>query len=211
MRVVIFGATGGTGKHLVKQAQQAGHEVTVLARDVKKCAGFTQVTVVQGDSRNLADVAKAMVGQQGVLSSLGGDSLKQNNLLENSSRNIIAAMKTEGVRRIVVLGAAGALHNAQKYQKLPRKVLFWVFSRTFLRYPFLDSAAQERNIEASGLDYTVVHPPHLLNTPANGILREMPDGLPPGGQSISREEVAKFMVEILPDESYFGKGPYVSY
>ncbi len=210
MQVVIFGATGGTGRHLVTMARAAGHTVTVLARDPAKCAGLAGVTVLQGDVRVLADVKRAVVGQDAVLSAIGGESLKRDDLLDCASRNMISAMTDAHIKRIVVLGAAGALHDALKYQTWHRKVVYRVLIRTMLKFPLLDSAAQERNLEASALDYTVVHPPRLLDTPALGNFREMADGLPPKSESISREDVAAFMVRVLDDSAYYRTGPYIS-
>ena len=208
---MIFGATGGTGKHLVRFAQEAGHKVTVLARTPEKCGTLKDVQIIQGDARDPASLEKAIVGQDAVLSALGGDSLKKGDLLAVSSKNIIQAMESRGVSRIVVLGAAGALHDAQKHQTFGRKIFFWVFSNTFLKHPLRDSAEQEKNLEASTLDFTVVHPPRLLDVPGTGEFRELPDGLPPAGYSIAREDVARFMVKILDDPNYFRQGPYIAY
>ena len=211
MRVVVFGATGGTGRHLVRFLVEAGHEVTVFVRDSEKAKSLGNVQVIEGNSRNLQDVDRAVVFQDAVITALGGDSLKEDDILEQSSKNILTAMSKHRVKRLVVLGAAGALHDAQKHQTWRRKAFFWFFSRTLLKHPLRDSAAQEKQIEASETDYTIVHPPRLLDTPATGNLRVLFDGLPPNGYSISREEVAKYMVSILGDDSSFRTGPYIAY
>ncbi len=210
MRVVIFGASGGTGTHLVRFAQEAGHEITVLVRTPGKCSECMGANIIQGDARNPDHVQKAIENQEAVLVALGSDSLKVTDLLDVASKNILEAMTLHKVNRIVVLGAAGALHDAQKHQSAARKIFFSLLSNTLLRNPLKDSAVQERRFEASELNYTMVLPPRLLDVPAKGTLRIMSDGLPQGGHTISREDVASYMIRILEDPETYRRATYIS-
>lgn len=210
MKVVIFGASGATGQKLVKQALPAGHEVTAFVRDPATTARLGDVRTVQGDVRDQAAVSSAIDGQDAVLSALGARSLKERGLLESAMSNIIVGMTEHGVRRIVVLGAAGALHDAHKYQSVTTKLVYWIIRRTLLKNPLDDQAAQERLIEASALDYTVVYPPRLTNSPRTGSYRVQGDGLPPHGSRIARADVAEFMVKELEAGSFVRQGPYIA-
>jgi putative NADH-flavin reductase len=210
MKVAIFGATGATGQILVNLCLAQGHEVTALARNPADLAPRPGLTIVPGDARNAANVATALTGTDAVLSALGARTLGPDDTLEQAITNIIAGMHTHGIRRIIVLGAAGALHDAMKHATLGRKIVYFIIRNTFLRHPMRDSGNQERLLEASDLDYTVVHPPRLLNVPPAGTYRVEPDGLPANGQSISRADVAEYMVAQLTNPATIRQGPYLA-
>jgi putative NADH-flavin reductase len=211
MKVVIFGASGGTGRELVVQALAAGHEVSTFARRLDSVPQAAGLHVFQGDVLDREAVAIAIAGQDAVLSALGARTLGKSDLLERAITHILEGMHTFGVRRLIVLGAAGALHEANHRQTLLRRISFRLFASTMLRYPLADSAAQERRIENSDVEYTVVHPPRLLDTPRTSQYRVETEGLPPGGFQISRADVAEFMLKQLTDSTYLRGGPYVAY
>ena len=83
-------------------------------------------------------------------------------------------------------------------------------SATILKEPFRSQREQERQLEASGMDYTVVRPPRLLNGPFTGQYRVQEDGLPPDGLTINRADVADFMLRQLTDAAWIRKGPYLA-
>lgn len=211
MKVVIFGASGGTGRELVVQALEAGHQVTVFVRDPSSAPQRDRVRVVQGDVLQASVVAAAIEGQEAVLSALGARHLKESDLLDRAITHILAGMQAHGVLRLIVLGAAGALHDANRRQGPGRKLFFWLLKNTLLKHPMADSAAQERRIEASNVEYTVIHPPRLLDTPRTGRYRVEADGLPLNGYQISRADVAEFMIRQLTDRTFVRGGPYIAY
>ncbi len=210
MKIVVFGASGGTGRELVQQGIQAGHEVTAFVRSADSLAGIAPVRIIEGDARKAEDVKPALEGQDACLSALGARDLKTDDLLETAIQHILAGMHEHGVERLVVLGAAGALHNSMRFQTVGRKIMFWAVKATFLRNPFRDAAAQERLIEASSVNYTVVHPPRLTTEPGKNAWREERQGLPPGGMQIARADVAAYMLYVLPKPEYYRTGPYVA-
>ncbi len=211
MKLVVFGATGRTGKLIVAEAAKAGHEVTAFVR--RPQTGSTQPAVheVVGNSENYEDVYRAIIGQDACLSALGARDLKTDDLLTNSMRNILRAMDSSAVSRLVVLGAAGALHNAGANQSALRRLSFYIIRSTFLRHPFQDSAAQQQLIENSTTAYTVVCPPRLTDEAGRGVWREDMAALPPRGLTIARQDVAAFMLHVLEDPAYFRRSPHVSW
>jgi putative NADH-flavin reductase len=211
MKIVIFGASGGTGQELVKQALAQGHEVTAFVRDPAKCPERERVRVVQGDVLDASAVATAIEGQEAVLSALGSRTLGKSDLLARASANILAGMHAYGVRRLIVLGAAGALRSSLKHQGMGRKMFFWLISHTMLKEPLADSAAQQKLIEASDVEYTIVLPPRLLDTPATGKYQVQTDGLPRSSFQIARADVAAFMLKQLQDRSFVRAAPYIAY
>lgn len=210
MKLAIFGATGGTGRILVEQALAIGHQITCLVRDPASIQSHEAITKVKGDARDAEAVNRVIAGQDAVLSALGSRSLGKNDLLDKASVNILRAMKNHGVRRLVVLGAAGASLGAGKYQSKLENVVLTILRHTLLKYPFLDQAAQERHIEASDVDYTIVRPPILTNGPYSGKYRVQMDGLPRGGSRIARADVADFMLRQLADSAFIRRTPYIA-
>lgn len=211
MNILVFGASGGTGRQIVAHAVEAGHTVTAFVRDPATIANSGQVRVAQGDVRDAAAVAAAIAGEDAILSALGSRSLAKNDLLDRASENILAGMHAHGVRRLIVLGAAGALHDPGKYSSLWSRIGLRLLKATLLRNTMRDSAAQERRVEASDVDYTIVLPPELVDGASRGSYRVQLDGLPPGGRKIARADVAAFMVAQLTETRYLRKSPYLAY
>ena len=211
MKVAIFGATGATGQILVCLALEAGHEVVAIVRDASKLEPRDHLTVAVVNLDDQTQVTAALVGVDVVLTALGSRHLKAADLLQKASAKIVTAMKANGIKRIIVLGASGALHDPMKYASAGRKVFFKIIRNTMLRHPMHDSAEQQKIIEASGLDYTIVHPPRLTNGPKQGTYRVLPDGLPANGNLLSREDLAEFMIDQISDTQFVRKGPYVAY
>ncbi len=210
MRLTIFGATGATGMELVRQGLAQGHQFTCLVRSTAIAKLPPEAVEVQGDVFDPDTVARAIAGSDAVLSALGSRSLKKGDLLDRASATILAGMKKNGVRRLVVLGAAGAGGDAGKYATGMEKLVLEILRHTLLKYPFLDQDAQERRLQASDLDYTVVRPPRLTNGPYTGRYRIEADGLPRAGKSIARADVADFMLKQLSDPKFVRRGVYIA-
>jgi putative NADH-flavin reductase len=212
MKVIIFGASGGTGQLLVQEALAQGHTVTAFARhpDSILAAPAPGLTVVQGDVHNTSAVSAAIAGHDAVLSALGARTLGRSDLLEVSMRNILAGMTAHSVNRIIVLGASGAGKDAAQHQGIVTRLFLKLIEATLLREPFRSQQNQERLLQASKAQYTIVLPPRLLNRPAIGHYRVQEDGLPPGGRTIPRADVAEFMIRQLADTTWIRKAPYVA-
>jgi len=213
MKLVIFGASGGTGEHLVQQALAQGHSVSAFARrpETVLAAPSPGLTVVQGDIHDLVAVSAAIAGQDAVLSALGARTLGRSDVLEAGVRNILAGMAAHGVKRIIVLGASGASGESAQHQGAAARLPLKLVKATILREPFRSQRAQERLLEESNSEYTIVRPPRLLNRPYTGHYRVQEDGLPPGGMTICRADVADFMLRQLTDKTWIRKGPHVAW
>lgn len=209
MKIIVFGASGNTGKEIVKQALARGHSVTAFVRNPDSLREEYGLRVLQGDVLNPAEVADAIVGHQAVLSALGARTLKKTGLLARAIPNILAGMQRHYVTRLIVLGAAGAQRDYGKYQNALTRIIYGVAKRTALRHPFADQAAQERLLAASEIDYTIVRPSRLMDTPFTGKYRILPDAMPSGSLRISRADVADFMLIQLTDPRFHRQGPYI--
>lgn len=195
---------------LVRQGLAQGHDLTCLVRNAAIDVLPVKAVQVQGDVRDADAVAGVIEGSDAVLSALGSRSIRQSDLLGCAMANILAGMQKSGVRRVIVLGAAGAGCDAGKYANRMDRLVLKILIHTLLKYPFLDQAAQERQLEASDADYTIVRPPRLTNGPYTGQYRVEADGLPAAAKSIARADVADFMLKQLSDPKFVRRGVYVA-
>jgi putative NADH-flavin reductase len=217
MNIAIFGASGATGTLLTRRCLAAGYNVRALLRNPEKFPLREQVHVVQGSPFDLASVSQTIQGTDAVLSALGARSLKKEDILERAVPRIIAAMQESlsqpnPVRRIIVLGSAGALSTSLDKQPAWRR---WIVQKivynTFLKWPVASQISQWNDLSHSDLDWTMVMPPMLTNGPARGLYRIDGEALPPNGSRISRADVADFMMQQIDSRQWIKKGVYLSW
>jgi putative NADH-flavin reductase len=210
MKIVVFGASGGTGRELVNQGREQGHDVTVFVRNPASFTGGDRLRVVVGDALDDKAVAAAMAGQDAVLSALGG-ALSDDTLLPESIGHILAAMKSQGVRRLIVLGASGVWPGAAKRLSSAAQLFLRIIQATVLKKPFRAQRAMQMRIQASDTDWTVVQPPRLLNKPGTGKFRVDGEALPQNGTTIARADVATFMLAQLTSSEWSRKSPFIAW
>jgi putative NADH-flavin reductase len=207
MKLLILGATGGTGRHLLTQALEAGHEVTVLARNHTAVSTLhPRLRVVEGDLTAAPGPTEAIRGQDAVLSAIGrGQSFKSERLIQRSVPALLKAMEATGVRRLIFTSAIGVGDSA-KDTPLAAKL----FSRILLRDIYADKLIGDDMIRRSGLDWTIVQPTKLTDGPLTGTYRSG-ERLPLRGlPSISRADTARFLLTLLADRASIGKTLIVS-
>ena len=212
MKIAIFGASGATGLLLTERCLAAGYEISALVRTPEAFPYRDRLRVVEGNAFDSAAVRETIAGSEVVLSALGARSLGKEDVLERAVPLIVAEMQQAGVRRIIVLGSAGAKEDALKKQFPPRRwFVQTVIYNTFLKWPVAAQRAQFASLSRSGLDWTMVMPPMLVNRPGRGVYRIDGDALPRNGMRISRSDVADFMMRQISDLEWVGKGVYISW
>lgn len=209
MKLLIFGSTGKTGRELVNQALDAGYEVTAFARNPQKMEiRHDRLTVVKGDITDADSINVAVPGHDAVLSALGSPGLGKSTELSDGTRRIIASMEGSGVKRLIFESTVGVGDSSSHATVFAR----WFFFPVVIRNVLADKEIQERIIKESSLDWTIVRPGRLTNGPRRGIYRE---GDAISGTavatSISRADVAEFMLRQVTDNAYLHKCPAVSY
>lgn len=204
MKLLVFGATGPTGRELVSQALEQGHEVTAFAR---RPVPVENVRVVQGDAmRDPYSVAEALEGQDAVVSALGlGKVLIPNRFFQRSIANIVPAMERAGVKRLVWMSSYGVGDTARD-APLPLRLMY----STVLSAVFSDKEKGEQVLRASALDWTIVYPTTLTDGPRTGSYRAGEQLKLEGMPSISRADVAHFMLRELVDNAYVKRGVVLS-
>lgn len=210
MKIIVFGASGATGKELVRQAQRQGHTVTAFVRDRSAYPAVSGVQIAPGDVRVTNSVADAVAGHDAVMVALGPRTIGRSDLLACGSANIVAAMHKRGVRRIIALGAAGAMPGFAKKQGVAGRIFFSALMGTVLKNVMKDQGELEKHIGGSGLDFTIVRPARLTNGRATGAYRADGEALPARWKPISRSDLAAFMLQQLSDRTYMRSAVYLS-
>jgi putative NADH-flavin reductase len=200
-RVLIVGATGGTGQQLVRQALERGYVVTALVRNPKKINVLhPRLTVTQGDVLDAAAVAQAVQGQDAVVSALGHRRyFGPTRILSDGTRNLVRAMQAHGVRRLVCETSLGIGDSAG------RMGVYYTFFVIPLILPFYfwDKTRQERVIAATDLDWVTVRPGVLTTAAPRGRYRHGDRiGSFVWTVRISRADVAAFMLDQLTSHAY---------
>ena len=202
LKVVVFGATGGTGLEVCRQAAEAGHAVTAYVRNPDKLTvSHANIACVKGTLDDPAAVEAAVRDKDAVLLALGSRSLlTRDTVCSVGTRAILAAMKNTGVRRLVVCSSYGV--GAENRHLVP-----W-FMRIIIYHALADKDEQEADVQRSDTDWVIVRPVGLVDQPARGNAHVEPSGsLPVPSLRISRADVAAFMIGQLEDRTYVGKTP----
>jgi putative NADH-flavin reductase len=211
LRVLIIGATGGTGRQLVQQALEQGHDVTAFVRNPQRLKmEHSKLRIVQGDVLDYESVDAAMKGQNAVLCALGHKRLLgPTTILSRGTANIMRAMKNCGVPRLICESSLG-VGDAVGRLGLPATLLFVPL---ILPFYFWDRVSQEALIADSiDIDWVIVRPATLTNGPGRGDYRH---GFEVGSyiwpSRVSRADVADFMLKQLNDDTYAGTAPGICY
>lgn len=208
MKVVVLGATGGTGRATVQELLDGGHEVTAFSRhadalDVRS----ERLRTVVGDAMNPDDVRRAIEGHDAVVVALGVNdnplkvrllhrSKTPTNVCSEGTRNVINAMKQLGLRRLVVLSAYGIGETYDKLS-LPFKLAY----RLLLKEQMEDKELQERMVRESGLDWVIVQPVGLTNQkPHKEVFASMKGEA--RRPTIPRRNVARFLANAVGDGQF---------
>lgn len=206
MNILILGATGRVGSHILKFTLNENHQVMVLVRDADKVqVEGRHLKIIEGNALVKSDIQKAMEGMDIVISALGTDG---NATLSKSMPFIMEGMQDVGIKRIITIGTGGILNSRTEPGKL--------------RYQSNESkrkttrAAEDHHkayelLENSNLDWTIVCPTYLPDGEHTGEYRMEHDFLPEGGRMISVADTAEFAYSQVKDERYIKSRVGISY
>jgi putative NADH-flavin reductase len=209
MRILVIGATGGTGRLVVSEALSRGYHVNALALSAADATPLLPgAVIIEGDARDGEAVAKALAGCNGVISALGTKLklLHEETLLSVATTVLIKAMQKQGTTRLVCITGIGAGdsrgHGGFLYDHIAQPLL--------LRSTYDDKDRQEDEIRKSGLDWTIVRPTNLTDGPATDNIRILTDLTDFHGGTIARTDVAHFLVTELEERRWAGKSPVIT-
>jgi putative NADH-flavin reductase len=202
VKLVVLGATGGTGLEIVRQSIDRGHTVTALVRSPDRLKSFQdRIRIERGDLLNTLDLKRAIQGHDAVVSAFGPrvpTSKADAHLLEQFAKALTEAMQQTTVRRVVVESVAFLFKDSI----IPPA---YFLGRILFPRTVADASAMERIFAQSTLDWTMVRPPELTDKPYTGKYRVQEGHLPLFGFKISRADVADYMIKAAEDCSSVGK------
>lgn len=195
MKLFVIGATGRTGREIVQQALERGHQVTAFVRSPETITLRNErLTIVKGNAMDENELFDAMQNHDAVLSALGPRKVfKPSSLLRDSALATTRAMHRSGVKRLVVL-SAGA-----HFPGIPNRIVSFV-----LRSHMRDSLVMEKVAQESGLDWTIARPPRLTQE-QYAVYRSRQGAAPKRGFSLSRKALAAFMLDATERNEHFQK------
>ena len=206
--LAIFGATGRAGKYLVQQALERGYCVRALARDPGKLALQNErLLVIQGSLSDPARVEQVIAGADAVLSVLGPTSNEPTFEISKGTTTMIKAMKQHGVKRLIISAGAG-VGDPGDTPKLFNKLINVALKAT-ARNVYEDMLKTVALVRESGLEWTVVRVPRLMDTPRTGKVRVGMVGQGTGA-NLSRADMAEFMLQQVDDGRYLRQAPVIS-
>ncbi len=194
MKILVIGASQGTGAHAVKEALARGHEVTAFSRSPDKI-GFDHPKLIKcpGDFHQAKSVAEAVVGHDAVIITASATSLKafkdHPDYFSKGTLHVIQAMEGSSAN-LVVLSALGTGNS--------RSLLPWLIQKLMidlvLKLPFADHNLQEKAVQDSALNWIIARPGRLTNGLAKKqyMKKASLEKVPP---AISRADVADFLVD----------------
>lgn len=206
MKILLLGATGRTGKHIIEEAIKRGHEISAIARNPEKLKDF-KIDITQGTPYDYETVEKAIIGCEAVINTLNISRKSDNpwaplaapkDLISKSASNAINAMEKFGIKRFIALSTIGA---GRSWKKTPM-ILKIIVSISNLKYAFLDHGKQEELLENTSLDYTICRAPMLSPKINNtGAIATM-ESEKPVNMYLSRNSAAEFFLKIIENNEY---------
>ena len=199
MKIIIFGASGKTGKLVVEKALQEDYTVTAFVREAAKLdIQHSNLTIIQGEATNEEAVKAAIAEHDAVISCLGSSSgLGKTTILHEMGKNIVNGMKANQVSRIVYMASAGV---DKEIPGISGKIMMKLLANVLE-----DHRNALNEIKSNNLTYTIARPMGLTDKPFTGTYRETFTGVPGGSRTISRADVADFIIRSLEDEKYLNQ------
>ena len=208
-KLLVLGATGGMGRLIVSQALARGHEVTALVRSPEKARDLKGARLVIGDVRDEKALHEALKGQDAVVSALGtpASPFREVTLLSTAARALVSAMNAGHVSRLVCITGMGAGDSAGHGGFLFDNLIFPLL----LKKVYADKNRQEAIIRNSGLDWILVRPSVLNDKPSRGSVRALTDLSDFHGGTVSREDVASFVLDQLHTDVWLHRSPLITW
>lgn len=211
IKILVFGATGNTGRELVKQGLQKGYQITAIVRTPSELyLKHEHLKIVKGDVLQPATFEEEISGNDAVISCLGnGSSTKPTTVYSTGIKNIISAMNNAGVKRLICMSAKDL--DADKEMGFFRRIFIKQIFQKILKETFSDMRLMEKEVEASNIDWTIMMPPRLKNEPLTGKYRIAVNSYLSHSQSIARADVAHYMLSIIESPQTFKSKVEIAY
>ena len=202
MNIAIMGANGGIGRQSVEMALEAGHRVTAILRNPANLPlRHPSLEVVKGDVMHPASFERYLENKDVVISALGVKSNGPTTLYSRGNSLLLDAMKKKGICRIFFISAS-AIEISPLLPFYVRWVARYVVQK-ILRNMYNDLRIMEQLVKDSDMDWTIMRPPRLTNKPVTGHYRFAVNGFLKNCLSISRTDLAHFMIHNIHNEKTY--------
>ncbi len=209
-KIIVFGATGGTGKQVVEQALQAGHHVTVVIRNPGAFnIQHQNLEIIKGDVFQPLTFENEMKEKDVVVSCLGIQKREPTTVYSKGVSNIADAMLKAGVSRIICI-SAGAVIIPPKGSLMTKFFIKNILQPLF-KHLYVDMLIMEKMLRESDLNWTVIRAPWLRDTRHAGKYRTTINEHLFHPSKISRADLADYIVNSLTDEKTFKATIEISY
>lgn len=214
MKILIYGISGRTGRLTAQEALKRGHKVVGIARN-PSAINLSGVEIVEGTPYHSDTVEKAISGCDAVISTLNLFPASQSmfarittplDVMSVAMKNTVDQMKERGINRIILMTALGV---GDSYHYIPWSFKF-LMKISNIRYAYLDHDRQEKVLEKSGLDWTIVRPVMLTDRTGDLSIITTAEGNGNIKKSITREAVASFMLDCVEKGLYIHRKPGIS-
>ena len=208
-KILVLGATGGTGRLIVREALARGFDVSALVRSQEKAGGLEGAQIIIGDARDEGALREALRGRDAVVSALGTpvSPWREVTVLSSATQALVRAMKAEKVSRLVCITGIGAGDSAGHGGFLFDRLIL----PALLRKVYADKNRQEAVVRASGLDWVLVRPSVLNDKPARRKIRALTDLSGFHGGTIARQDVADFVLDQVQADAWLRRSPLISW
>ncbi|WCT13433.1 NAD(P)-dependent oxidoreductase [Mucilaginibacter jinjuensis] len=209
-KILLFGASGGTGKQFAEQALKAGHSVTAIIRNPDTFAMRHQnLRIIKGDILEPTGLIKAFEESEIVISCLGIPKIQPTTLYSSGMANIINVMEKSGLQRLICI-SSGALDIPQKSSFIMNFLLKNILQKIY-RPIYADMRQMEQNLKDSRLNWTILRAPKLTDGKKTGTYKDITGQALRGIPKISRADLAAYMLAHLSDDSTFKKTIDIAY
>jgi putative NADH-flavin reductase len=201
MKLAVFGASGGTGNHVVRQALSRDYDVIAVVRRPDAFALTDErLSVRQGDVLDPDSIVRAIEGSETVISALGAHTRRTpTTIYSEGISNIVAALPAAAASRLIAISAApaGPWNEVGAFERLVVYPLLEFFFGTH----YDDMRRMEEGLSHSGIDWTIFRPPMLTDREAKGNYRTSTTGVLPRAYSITRGDLATAILDSVTDAS----------
>ncbi|MCW3071200.1 MAG: family oxidoreductase [Bacteroidetes bacterium] len=208
--IVVLGANGGIGRQALEEALKAGHNVTaVLRTPANLILSHPNLQIVKGDVMNTETLEQYLTNKDAVISAIGKNSFKATTLYSQGNKNLMAAMQKTGSKRVFFISASGLDVNPT-HSLIVRFATKYILQK-LLRNMYADIRIMEKSVQQTDLNWTILRPPKLTDKPVTGKYRVAVNTILNNGLSISRADVAHFMINNITNETIYQKTVEIGY
>lgn len=202
LNLLLFGATGRTGRIFLQMALEAGHHISAVVRNPEKVTiSHLHLNIIRGDVTQLQSFNTIAKGHDAVISCIGAQSRNPTTLYSQGVANMLSAMQGAGINRIMCMSAS-AIETSPKLSFVLRLVAKYVLQRVF-RHPYADNRRMEAILRESGTNWTSFRPPRLKDKPPTGKYRYAINDWLDKCLSINRADLAYFILQNITNENTY--------